>query len=158
MDITKFMYGANPSAQRALNPTNSLGTLSQIMSDPSVLSLMAGVGSRMDPEGAGGSLGVSAQEMIQSRAAGNEAERQAAMMKRLIETLGGRSGTVKSDPKGGTTIKIDPDDKDKSGLKTPQDEALGDISQPSNMERGNSFSLGTAGSLDILSNSIFGRR
>ncbi len=158
MDLTsRFM--ANPSEQRARNPVekDEPNVLSQIMSNPDVLSAMAGIRSRMDPEGAGGFLGGPAQEMLQSRAMAQEAERQSIMMKKLVEALGGRPGSVKVDPQGGVNIKVD-SEKGGSDLQTPQDKALGDITTPSNME--NVFNLGSAGALEKLSDqiSIFGRR
>ncbi len=125
---TNFRYGANPSAQQAMAGSGSGGfggAIQGILSNPDFLSLMAGIGSRMDPEGAGGAIGEPVQQTIQSQAQAQAAEKQNQQMERLIEAIGEREGSIKQDRDGAISVNL------KSKLAK---EGEGDLRQPAKLQ------------------------
>lgn len=65
--------------------------LQKLLADPNVQNLLAGVGTRLDPEGAGGALGGATTQLVQSRAAqtalaGQERQRSASNLLQLAAT------------------------------------------------------------------------
>jgi len=75
------------------------GWLSRTLNNPDVQRLMAGIGSRMDPKGAGGFIGEPTVEMIESKA-------QREFMAALMEQMGGAGGKIKIGPDGSLNIDM----------------------------------------------------
>jgi hypothetical protein len=81
---------------------------------------MAGIGSRMDPEGPGGYIGEPTIEMIEAKAAAAAAEKQSQQMEALIKALGDLGGEIKIGRDGEMSIKSYgvTDGKEQRGLGT----------------------------------------
>ena len=98
------------------------GGVAGLLADPNIQSLMAGVGANLDPDGVGGAVGKPVQGMIQNKQMGKAMEKQDARWNALIEAMAGGkvgSASIKTDPKGGTSVS----------LKAPES-GLGTLSQP----------------------------
>ena len=98
------------------------GGIAGLLADPNIQSLMAGVGANLDPEGVGGAIGKPTQAMIQNKQMGKAMEKQDARWTALIDAMAGGkvgSASIKTDPKGGTSVS----------LKAPES-GLGTLSQP----------------------------
>lgn len=110
--------------------------MTDLFADPNFLSLLAGLGARLDPQGVGGAIGGAVTQGIQSQAAQKslagqeksrmgtsalllsrllpEGEQQTQMVQRAIDLLGltpkGTKGVtgLEMGKDGGITLKIDP--------------------------------------------------
>jgi hypothetical protein len=103
------------------NPSGG-GGVGELLADPNIQSLMAGIGAGLAPEGVGGAVGKATQGMIQNKQMGKAMEKQDARWTALIEAMAGGkvgSASIKTDPKGGTSVS----------LKAPEN-GLGTLSQP----------------------------
>ena len=97
------------------------GGIVSLLADPNIQSLMAGIGTNLDPEGVGGAIGKPTQAMIQNQQMGKAMEKQDQRWTSLIEAMAGGkvgSASIKDDGKGGTSVS----------LKAP--EGLGTLSEP----------------------------
>ncbi len=99
------------------------GVLSGLLANPDIQHLMAGIGSRIDPHGMGAAIGEPTQQMIESQAMAQAAEKQSEQFKMLIEALGDRPGKIKTGEHGEVEIDVK-----ESGLKK---EGEKDLKQPS---------------------------
>ena len=98
------------------------GGIAGLLADPNIQSLMAGVGANLDPDGVGGAVGKPVQGMIQNQQMGKAMEKQDQRWTALIDAMAGGkvgSASIKTDPKGGTSVS----------LKAPES-GLGTLSQP----------------------------
>ena len=98
------------------------GGVSKLLEDPNIQNLMAGIGAGLDPNGVGGAVGKATQGMIQNKQMGKAMEKQDARWTALIDAMAGGkvgSASIKTDPKGGTSVS----------LKAPES-GLGTLSQP----------------------------
>lgn len=113
--LTQLMSGGQgavtPSAGTPGAPSAApaTGGVSSMLNDPNVQSMLAGIGTGLDPDGVGAAIGKPTQAMIQNKQMGKAMEKQDKRWTALIEAMaGGKVGkaTLKEDPKGGTTITL----------------------------------------------------
>lgn len=97
---------------------------SRTLNNPDVQRLMAGIGSRMDPEGAGGFIGEPTIEMIEAKAAAAAAEKQSQQMEALIKALGDSGGEIQIGEHGEMKIKSH------SGKDGKKDRRIGTLDDP----------------------------
>ena len=122
----------------------SIGDLFSGQGDASrnFLALLAGIGARLDPQGAGGAIGVPAQQAIASIAAQDRAKAQAAAQnaqtKMVIEALNQHGGISPKENPGVTSIKATPEGvqfevtpkQDTTGLEAPSPTAAPAVAAP----------------------------
>jgi hypothetical protein len=90
------------------NPSGG-GGIAGLLADPNILTLMAGVGANLDPDGVGGAVGKPVQGMIQNKQMGKAMEKQDQRWSSLIEAMAGGkvgSASIKEDGKGGTSVSL----------------------------------------------------
>lgn len=97
---------------------------SHTLNNPDVQRLMAGIGSRMDPKGAGGFIGEPTIEMIEAKAAAAAAEKQSQQMEALIKALGDSGGEIQIGEHGEMKIKSH------SGKDGKKDRRIGTLDDP----------------------------
>ncbi len=119
------------------------GWLSRTLNNPDVQRLMAGIGSRMDPKGAGGFIGEPTVEMIESKA-------QREFMAALMEQMGGAGGKIKIGPDGSLSIDMNANIPETgeagSRLKNYDMTQVGDKAPKETMPAGRSQGIPTIGS------------
>ncbi len=85
------------------------GGVAGLLADPNVQSMLAGIGTGLDPDGVGAAIGKPTQAMIQNKQMGKAMEKQDARWKAVIDAIGTGSvgkATIKEDGKGGTTLTL----------------------------------------------------
>ena len=85
------------------------GGVMGLLADPNFQSMLAGIGTNLDPEGVGGAIGKPTQALIQNKQMGKAMEKQDKRWQALIDAMAdGKVGkaTIKEDGKGGTTMTL----------------------------------------------------
>ena len=124
MAIQNYRTGHQTVMPGAIGGEKQEGWLSKTINNPDVQRLMAGIGSRMDPEGAGGFIGEPTIEMIEAKAAAAAAEKQSQQMEALIKALGDSGGEIQIGEHGEMKIKSN---SSKDGKK---DRRVGTLDDP----------------------------
>src|SRR6266403_5260247 len=76
-----------PESDAPTGPATGFGaSMSQLFSNPNFLSLLAGIGAKMDPEGVGGIIGIPTQQFIANKAAQEAGAKNLAASKELSDS------------------------------------------------------------------------
>ena len=121
------MADMNTSTVGPVNPTAQPGFAEKLFTDPGFLSMLAGTGAKLDPNGFGGALGGATQQWIQSEQAGKAAAKQSGMIKDVIEALKGTGGSVKVGQNGEVNVSVKSNVTGATGQPAASSSALGSI-------------------------------